>query len=99
MEWQKCLNNYHKPRILVIEDDDIMRKRLTRTLEKSGYEVLGDPHGNEALKLHRATPVDLIVTDIIMLEKNGLETIREFRKRFPAVKVIAMSWGRGNRRG
>ncbi len=80
-------------RIMVIEDDDLMREMITRFLGKADYETLGAPHGEVALRLHKANPGDLIITDIIMPDKNGLETITEFRKLFPAVKVIAMSGG------
>ncbi len=80
-------------RIIVIEDDPLMREMIMRTLERAGYDVLGASHGNEALKIQKENPVDLILTDIIMPEKNGLETITEFRRLFPAVKVIAISGG------
>ncbi len=70
-----------------------MREMLIRFLGRAGYEVVGASHGNAALTIHKATPVDLIITDIIMPEKNGLETITDFRHLFPAVKVIAISGG------
>jgi DNA-binding response OmpR family regulator len=80
-------------RILVIDDDLQIREMLTQFLKRAEYEVLAAPDGKTALKLHHATPVDLIITDIIMPEKEGLETIMEFRRHFPAVKIIAISGG------
>ncbi len=80
-------------RILVIDDDPLILEMLDSFLRRAGYEVLGAPNGVVALKIHKASPVDLLITDIIMPEKDGLETITEFRHHFPAVKVIAMSGG------
>jgi len=80
-------------RILVIDDDIKIREMLKQYLERAEYEVLVAPDGKAALKLHSANPVDLIITDIVMPEKDGLETIMELRRRFPAVKVIAISGG------
>ncbi len=80
-------------RILVIDDDPLIREMLTSSLKRAGYEVQSAPDGNAALKIHEATPADLIITDIIMPEKDGLETIQDFRRLFPAVKIIAMSGG------
>ena len=80
-------------RILVIDDDINIREMLKECLERAEYEVLVASDGKAALKLHSANPVDLIITDIVMPEKDGLEIIMEFRRRFPAVKVIAISGG------
>ncbi len=80
-------------RILIIDDDRLILEMLMSFLRRAGYEVFGAPNGNAALKLHKANPADLIITDIIMPEKDGLETITDFRRLFPSVKVIAMSGG------
>lgn len=80
-------------RILVIDDDIKIREMLKQCLERAGYEVLVAPDGKAALTLHSANPVDLIITDIVMPEKDGLEIIVELPRRFPAVKVIAISGG------
>ena len=80
-------------RILVIDDEFEVRELLQQLFESIGYPVLTAPDGQAALRLHRATPVSLIITDIIMPEKEGLETITEFRRHFPAVKIIAISGG------
>ena len=80
-------------RILVIDDDMQMRQMLRQTLERAGYEVTEAPNGQEGLKLYRQAPTDLIITDIIMPEKEGVETVIEFRRDFPDAKIIAISGG------
>ena len=79
--------------ILVVDDDIEIREMLKQYLERAEYDVLVAQDGKVALKLHHETPVDLIITDIVMPEKEGLETIMEFRHHFPSVKVIAISGG------
>ncbi len=82
--------------ILVIDDDIQVRQLLRQILEREGYYVLDAPDGNKGLKLYRQSPTDLIITDIIMPEKEGLETIRELKREFPDVKIIAISGGGHN---
>lgn len=80
-------------RILVIDDDRDVRILMQRELEAAGHEVRSAPNGAEGLALQRAAPSQVVVTDIFMPEKEGLETIRELREQFPDVKVIAISGG------
>ena len=80
-------------RILVIDDDDQIRNALRQVLELEGNEVLTARSGKEGLRLFEEYTVDLIVTDIVMPEKEGLETIMELRKTHPDVKIIAISGG------
>ena len=80
-------------RILVMEDDMQFRQMLRLTLERGGYEVVEAPDGKEGIRLYRQSPTDLILTDIIMPEKEGVETIIELKRDFPDVKIIAMSGG------
>jgi DNA-binding NtrC family response regulator len=80
-------------RILVIDDDEQIRGVLRKALEMEGHEVLEAGHGREALRLHRATPAELVITDIIMPEQDGLEVIMALRREAPDLKVIAMSGG------
>ncbi len=80
-------------RILIIDDDAQLRKMLRQTLERAGYGVEEAPDGMEGMKIYRQEPMDLIITDLIMPEKDGIETIIELRKGFPEVKIIAMSGG------
>ncbi|NQV34746.1 MAG: response regulator [Phycisphaeraceae bacterium] len=80
-------------RILVIDDDVQIRQLLKLVLEQAGYEVLDAGDGNEGVRLFRADPTDLVITDIIMPEKEGIEIIRELQNDFPTVKIIAISGG------
>lgn len=80
-------------RILIIDDDFLVRDMLERLMRKARYDVETAEDGGRAMRLHRRRPVDLVITDIIMPEKEGLETIAEFRKSAPAVKIIAISGG------
>jgi CheY-like chemotaxis protein len=80
-------------RILLVDDDDVLRKLLRLALVKQGHVVTEARNGKEALVLQRDEAVDLILTDLIMPEREGLETIEEFREKFPTVKIIAMSGG------
>ncbi len=62
-------------------------------LEKEGYEVEEAPDGDMGIQLLHDHPADLLITDLFMPKKEGVETMLEVRKYFPQVKVIAMSGG------
>ena len=79
--------------ILVIDDDETIRELLRAILEREGYRVLEAPDGGEGLKQFTETPTDLVITDLIMPGKEGIETIRDLRRKFPDVKIIAVSGG------
>ncbi len=79
--------------ILIMEDDDNLRKMLKAMLEVAGYKVLEAPDGEAGMKLYRLEPTDLIIIDIFMPRKEGLETIMELRRDYADVKIIAMSGG------
>ena len=78
-------------RVLVVEDDEQVRIVLREILEPEGHEVLEAPNGEVGTTLYRRDPVDLVTTNIVMPEKDGLELIRELRADFPGVKIIAIS--------
>jgi DNA-binding response OmpR family regulator len=78
-------------RILVIDDNAEMRDTMGLMLKSAGYEVDLAANGIQGAKLQQASPADLIITDLLMPGKAGLETIIEFRRDFPQVPVIAMS--------
>ena len=80
-------------RILVIDDDDQIRTTLHQVLDLEGHEVVNASNGKEGIKLFEENGADLIITDILMPEKEGLETIMDLRKDFPDVKIIAISGG------
>lgn len=80
-------------RILVVEDNEAFRNVLTEMLIKAGYEVQAASNGNQALVMCEEFRPDLVITDIIMPDKEGLETIQEFQSRCPDLRIIAMSGG------
>jgi len=80
-------------RILIIDDDVYIRETLRIILERWGYEIEEASNGKTGLKIHHNNPVDLVIMDIIMPEKEGLETIMELRRDSPEVKIIAISGG------
>ncbi len=84
-------------RILVIEDDLQMGKLLCQILERAGYHTVLALNGELGLRLFRRKSVDIVITDIYMPEKDGLEVIRELRAQDHPAKIIAVSggWNRG----
>jgi DNA-binding response OmpR family regulator len=80
-------------RILLIEDDVRLQRMLKRALVVLGHEVEQAFDGREGMQLCQASPPDLVLTDILMPNQDGLETIRELRRAYPAVRIIAMSGG------
>lgn len=80
-------------RILVIDDNTLTRHMLRQALERAGYEVLEASNGKAGVQVQRSTPADMIITDILMPEQGGLETIRVLQRDSPGVKIIAISGG------
>jgi len=78
-------------RVLVIDDEEQVRTLIREVLEGAGHEVMEAGNGREAMKLYEANPTNVVITDLVMPEQDGLEIIRELRRRFPAVKIIAVS--------
>jgi len=79
--------------ILVIDDEAPMRRFVALALEKQGHAVAEAADGAEALKIMAERPVDLVITDLLMPETDGIETIMELRRLYPATKIIAISGG------
>jgi two-component system response regulator (stage 0 sporulation protein F) len=79
--------------ILVIDDQEPIRALLRAALEEDSHEVLEASNGLLGLERYRERAADLIITDIVMPEMDGLELMLELRRSFPHVKVIAMSGG------
>jgi len=80
-------------KILIIDDEAPVRKLLKKLFEGNGYEVLEAANGIHGIKLFNEQNPDLIITDLIMPEKEGLETIRDLKKLNPHVPIIAISGG------
>jgi DNA-binding response OmpR family regulator len=81
------------PRILIIEDDPLTREWLESLLTRNGYSVELAGNGKEGVALFMRSPADLVITDIVMPEKDGIETITDLKRHHPGVKVIAISGG------
>jgi two-component system, cell cycle response regulator CpdR len=75
-------------RILLAEDDEVMRSYLTRALERSGYHVSSASTGREALELVESGTFDLLLTDIVMPEMDGIELAQRAQALTPAPKVM-----------
>ena len=80
-------------RILVIDDEPHILLMVKKMLERAGYEIDLASNGSEGLRLFSKLKPDLVITDIIMPEKEGLETIREMKRISSDLKIIAMSGG------
>ncbi|MBU1702010.1 MAG: response regulator [Candidatus Eisenbacteria bacterium] len=80
-------------RLLVVDDDERIRIMLRMTLEEAGYDVEEAPNGVVALQIQEENPVDLVITDIIMPEKEGIETIMDLHRRWSKLPIIAISGG------
>ena len=83
--------------ILIIDDEEGIRALLRTTLEAAGYEVLEAANGRQGLALYRLRPTDLIITDILMPELNGLDLILALTRQFLHAKVIAISGAGGEK--
>ncbi|MBI5855799.1 MAG: response regulator [Nitrospirae bacterium] len=79
--------------ILVVDDDENLRDGVRRILHQAGYEVREASDGLQGMRSVEQTPVDVILLDIFMPGKEGLETIRELRCAHSAIRIIAMSGG------
>jgi two-component system, chemotaxis family, chemotaxis protein CheY len=82
-----------RARILVVDDNASLRRSLTELLTRSGYEVIQAADGSEAGRVWRAVEVDLVILDLFMPEKDGIETMVELRAFAPGIPIIVMSGG------
>jgi DNA-binding response OmpR family regulator len=80
-------------KIIVVDDEPSILLMLKKMLEKAGHEVDTASNGNEGIILFEKNKHDLLITDIIMPHKEGMETIIELRKKYPDLKIIAISGG------
>jgi DNA-binding response OmpR family regulator len=80
-------------KILIIDDEPYILLMLKKMLERAGYEVDLASNGREGLDLFARASADLVITDIIMPDKEGLELIMEMKRQSPGLKIIAMSGG------
>ena len=81
--------------ILLIDDNDQIRALLRRVLEEAGYFVIDAANGREGIQQFRETPVDLVITDLLMPDSDGLEVTMTLRRESPHVKIIALTGSAG----
>lgn len=79
--------------VLVVDDDPTIRSICRQMLENADFAVAEATNGQEAIEQYRAAKADVILMDIIMPEKDGIDAILELRSLFPHVKIVAMSGG------
>jgi DNA-binding response OmpR family regulator len=79
--------------ILIIDDDIELRVIMQEALQAERYEVSVAADGAQGIELQRKQPASLLITDIFMPNKEGIETIRDFREEFPNMPIIAISGG------
>jgi CheY-like chemotaxis protein len=80
-------------RILVIDDDREVCVLLTRILAREGFDVVEADSGKVALARMREEPFDVVVTDIVMPDTNGIEVITALRRSYPNTKIVGISGG------
>ena len=79
--------------ILVVDDDNGVQSTFKILLEKKGYQVLLADDGNQALQALENTHVDLVLLDVLMPDKEGIETLIDIKQKHPSVSVLVMSGG------
>lgn len=79
--------------IIIIEDDELLRQMLVRWFVSNGYAVREAGNGHEGLRLMREQPARLVITDLVMPDMEGIETIRHLRRGYPQTKIVAISGG------
>jgi CheY-like chemotaxis protein len=79
--------------VCVIDDDEQVRTTVAEILRCSGYVVVSASDGDEGLEVVEVSHAAIVVTDILMPNREGIETIRELRRRFPHVRILAISGG------
>ena len=85
-------------RILVADDDQDVRAALRVALEVEGYEVEAVPNGERAMQAHEKRPADVLITDLFMPERDGLETVKYCRARNPGMLIVVISgWRRAQK--
>jgi CheY-like chemotaxis protein len=85
------LERANRPIALVVDDDAGIRRLLRESLEERGYSVIEAADGEEALACAATREIRLVITDLAMPEKDGLETIQTLRRNYPETKIIATS--------
>ena len=80
-------------KILVIDDESAIRSLLRQVLERAGHDIVEAENGREGMEMLDAIGVDMVITDIVMPEKEGIETIMQIKQDAPDTKIIVISGG------
>lgn len=79
------------PTIMIVDDEELIRSVIRKSLVRTGYEVIEAEDGKEAMELIQQNSVDLVIADLVMPKKGGLEIIMEINTLYPNLKKIAIS--------
>ena len=82
-------------KILIVDDEDSVRLMVKEMLRMSNHEVSEAKNGREAMEKFCAQPADLIITDLVMPDKSGIDLIMELKEKFPTARILAISGGGG----
>ncbi len=86
--------------MFIVDDDDFVRTMISKLVASFGYDTKGARDGMQAIEmLSASSPPDVLITDIVMPRKGGLETVSELRAKYPALKIIAVSGGGRSEQG
>jgi DNA-binding NtrC family response regulator len=89
--WKASRASLRRKRVLVVDDDSGFRELIASILCQAGYQVDGAADGSEAMSFVAKSQIDLLITDIVMPNREGIETIQYFSKLVPKVPVVAVS--------
>jgi two-component system, cell cycle response regulator CpdR len=81
------------PGVLIVEDDKELREMLKMSLLRSGFTVMEAENGKDAIAHFKPLVTDLVVTDLIMPEEDGLKVVIKLRELKPSIRIIAISGG------
>ena len=81
------------PSVLIVDDEEAIRRLIRSTLEQAGYHVQEAADGKQGLSQYRQAPADLVIMDILMPDQDGLESILTLRREFPNAKIMAITGG------
>lgn len=80
-------------RVLIVDDEPAIRDSVKKVLRKAGHDVRTADGGGAALEALRAHATDVVITDIIMPQMHGVDVIKQLRREFPKVRIVAVSGG------
>jgi YesN/AraC family two-component response regulator len=82
-------------KILIVDDEDPVRILVREMLKMSNHEISEAKNGREAIEKYCAEPADLVITDLVMPDKSGIDLIMELKEKFPQIRILAISGGGG----